>query len=187
MKMSRVFGVIAEDKSDVAVIREILSMYFESQSFSLKHYAKGGCGKVKRKCSSWAKNLHMRGCQIIIIVHDRDKNNVNYLQKDLKNRIEAANIDNYLIVIPIQEIEAWLLADPGALMAAFNLRERPKIVADTESIDSPKYYLRKLMRSRYNKIYIHTTHNAKIASHMNIENLRKCQSFKVLDEYLSSL
>jgi len=184
--MSNVVGLIAEDKSDIAVINEILGRYYASNAYSIKKYVGNGCGKLKQKCASWADNLVKRGCDFILIFHDLDKNDENALRKTLKDKIDTANIDHYLIIIPIEELEAWLLSDPKALKNTFNLKKAPRVIKNTESIDSPKEYLRDLIWRSGRVRYLNTVHNVKIARNISTTNYRRCKSFKPLDKYLKT-
>ncbi len=136
--MSSVIGVIAEDRSDVDVINEILGRYFDSNSYSIKKYVGKGCGKLKQKCSSWAGNLMKRGCHFILVFHDLDNNDEVKLRKSLDDKLDSVPITEYLVIIPIQELEAWLLSDPAALKKTFSLKKLPKKIANTETIESPK-------------------------------------------------
>ncbi len=58
--MAMKFGIIAEDKSDVDVIKEFLAKYLKPSEFSVKHFVGQGCGKLKSKCQAWAVNLKKR-------------------------------------------------------------------------------------------------------------------------------
>lgn len=186
LKMSSIIGLIAEDKSDIEVINEILGRYFTGNSYSIKKYVGNGCGKLKQKCASWADNLVKRGCNFIIVFHDLDKNDEMVLRKTLTDKIDAINIDHYLIVIPIEEMEAWLLSDPQALKKTFKLKKPPRVTLNTESINSPKEYLRDLIWKSGKVRYLNTVHNVKIARNISLANYRRCKSFKPLDKYLKS-
>lgn len=184
--MSSVVGLIAEDKSDIEVINELLGRYYASNSYSIKKYVGNGCGKLKQKCASWADNLIKRGCDFILVFHDLDKNDENELRQTLKHKIDTANIDQYLIIIPIEEMEAWLLSDPQAIKKTFGLKKVPRVISNTESIESPKEYLRDLVWRSGRVRYLNTVHNVKIARNISMTNYRRCRSFRSLDKYLKT-
>jgi hypothetical protein len=69
MKRRKSIGIIAEDKSDVAVL-EYLIAKLAANPFSVKPFVGNGCGKIVGKCRSWAQNLYNSGCQYLLIVHD---------------------------------------------------------------------------------------------------------------------
>jgi hypothetical protein len=183
-KMSNVVGVIAEDKSDVAVVNEILGRYFSSSSYSIKKFVGKGCGKVRQKCSSWANNLMKRGCHFILVFHDLDNNDEVKLRKSLYVKLDSVPITEYLVIIPIKELEAWLLSDPAALKKTFSLKKLPKKIANTETIESPKEHLRDLIWRIGKTRYLNTVHNVKISRNISLTNYRRCKSFRPLDKYL---
>ena len=81
--MSKKIGLIAEDKSDIAVVTEILAKYINRNEFSIKSFVGNGCGKLRQKCDSWAENLIKSGCGHVFIFHDLDRNDANKLRKSL--------------------------------------------------------------------------------------------------------
>lgn len=182
--MSSVVGIIAEDNSDVGVIKEILEKYFDSNSYSIKKFVGNGCGKLKQKCPSWAGNLIKRGCDFILVFHDLDDNDEAKLRRTLSDKLDSVSIAEYLVIIPIQEMEAWLLSDPAALKKTFRLRRPPRIIANTATIESPKEYLRDLVWRAGKIRYLNTVHNIKIARNISLSNFRRCASFHSLDAYL---
>jgi hypothetical protein len=183
--VTKQIGIIAEDSSDVEVINEILSKYFNQNSYSIKKYIGKGCGKLKRKCAVWAIDLRKRGCQHIFLFHDLDRNDELGLREELEEKVDTKRYRNSIVIIPIQEIEAWLLSDPNAIKLTFGLQKNPKKIVNTETIDSPKEYLRDLVW-RIGKVrYLNTVHNSKIASLTSLNNLVHCKSFKSFNKYLN--
>lgn len=182
--MPKKIGVIAEDKSDVEVVTEILSKYMPRNQFSVNHFVGNGCGKVKQKCDSWTKTLINRGCEHIFILHDLDKNNESNLRKILEKKVHPNIFKNSLIIIPIEELEAWLLSDSEAIKQVFSLPKAPKKITDCESIQSPKEYLENLVWKIGRKRYLNTIHNKKISQFMSLENLVRCSSFTIFDKYI---
>lgn len=182
--MSKTIGVIAEDKSDVEVVTEILAKYMARNSFSVKQFVGNGCGKVKQKCDSWARLLFRSGCEHVFLFHDLDRNNLTRLRKSLEKKLPALDFPNALIVIPIEEIEAWLLSDAQAIRHAFALTKTPKQISDCETIISPKEHLAKMVWLSERKRYLNTVHNKKISEQISLKNLKRCSSFTSLDKYL---
>jgi len=179
------FGLISEDNSDIEVIRKILLNYFDDSDFSVKKFVGNGCGKIKQKCAAWTENLLKRGCDHVLIFHDSDNNPTDIIRTLLQNKL--GNHCEAVIIIPIQEIEAWLLSDANAIRTTFNLKRTPKKIHNTESIISPKEYLRDLVWRHGRKPYINTIHNARIAENIALSNFRRCPSFRPLHNYLVSI
>ena len=183
--MSKTIGLIAEDKSDIDVIHEILKKYLKFGSFRVKKFVGNGCGKLRNKCDSWTTNLFDSGCDFVFIFHDLDRYDEKVLRKTLEGKICHVNSSNSLVVIPVEELEGWLLSDSDALKKVFGLKAMPTKIYDCETISSPKEYLRDLIYKMEKKRYLNTVHNKKIAESITLENLRRCKSFKPFDEFLN--
>ena len=183
-KMPKAIGIIAEDKSDVAVISALLEKYTSKNKFFIRHFVGNGCGKLKSKCQAWTKNLISRGCEHVFIFHDLDKENESQLRNKLLKKVSKDKFPTSLIVIPIEELEAWLLSDEEAIKSVFTLKSKPKRYKNCEAIKSPKEVLERFIRNTANKRYLNTVHNEKIAKKISLENLRRCSSYLPFDEYL---
>ena len=183
-RVSKKIGVIAEDASDIAVIKEIFEKYMDSSEFSIKKFIGNGCGKLRNKCGAWAKMLSSSGCEHILVFHDLDRNSENELRENLSKKVSKVNYPNSIIVIPIEELEAWLLSDSKAIMEVFKLTKTPSKISNCEIIESPKEHLRDIIWALGKKRYLNTTHNQKIARNTSIDNFRRCQSYEPLDKYI---
>src|ERR1700722_9838032 len=106
----RYIGVIAEDDSDIAVIDALVGKLAKAP-YVIRPVSANGCGKIIGKCRGWAQNLRDRGCQCLLIVHDLDLRNITQLNEQLRASLEPSPISPHIVVIPVREIEAWLLAD----------------------------------------------------------------------------
>ncbi len=170
-------GIIAEDESDVAVVREITLNLLKPKVVGFKRFLGGGCGKLRRKCSAWARNLVCQGCPCVVVVHDLDVHNEKQLRADLANAIKPAGATATVVLIPRREIEAWLLYDGAAIASAFRERRPPRLPGNPESLVDPKKHLRDLIWKKYRKEYLNTVHNAVIAKEIDVLCLRDCRSF----------
>lgn len=179
-------GVIAEDSSDVEVIKEFLAKYMQTHLFQVKPFVGKGCGKLRAKCSAWVDNLSKAGCQHIFIFHDLDRNKEVELRKQIADRLKACTFPNIAVIIPTEELEAWLLSDMAAIKSVFKVTGNLTIKAHCEQISSPKEYLGKLIRQTSQKPYLNTVHNQKIASKTSIASLMTCESYKPFNEYVTT-
>lgn len=184
--MSKGIGIIAEDSSDVDVVTSILEKYSPRNKFYVKRFVGNGCGKLRNKCSIWIETLFKSGCEIVFVFHDLDRNNVSTLRAALLEKIPANKIPKSLIVIPVEELEAWLLSDQDAIQRVFSLKAKPKRYKNCESVKSPKEELEKLIWTISKKRYLNTVHNERIAQQTSLENLRRCQSFLPFDAFLKT-
>lgn len=170
-------GIIAEDNSDVSVIREITLTLLRPRTIGFKHFVGNGCGKLRRKCGAWARNLVLQGCPWIVVVHDLDVHDERQLRASLNAAVQPAGARASVILIPKREIEAWLLYDGRAIAAAFRERQHPPLPGNPESLSDPKKHMRDLIWRRYRKDYLNTVHNGLIARHIDVRQLRGSGSF----------
>jgi hypothetical protein len=183
--VSRRIGVIAEDKSDVEVVEILIAKIRPSRRFSVKYFVGHGCGRIRSKCRGWATDLSLRKCELLILVHDLDCADLFDLSQELTSALRPCPINSHLVVIPVREIEAWLLTDPNAIRDGLNLRSTPSRIANPEAILDPKRKLREIIESgsQGRKVYINTIHNTKIAQYLALNKLRACQSFRPLEVF----
>ena len=102
-------GIIAEDDSDVAVLREITLTLLKPHRIGFRRFVGHGCGKFKRKCGAWARILVQGGCPWVAVLHDLDANDERRLRAELTAAIAPAGARASVVLIPRREIEAWLL------------------------------------------------------------------------------
>lgn len=186
MRKVRCIGIIAEDDSDYECFK-ILIKKITGKSPAFKKAIGDGCGKLRRKASSYANDLHRRGCDMLILIHDLDRNNLSDLKKELDLKLSNSPISNKLICIPIEEVEGWFLSDPQCLKEIFSLRSVPKIKGAPETIPSPKEHIEKIVKSHSSKnmIYLNTKHNSVIANKVSVTLLNdRCSSFKVFHDFV---
>jgi Domain of unknown function (DUF4276) len=184
--MTNMVGIIAEDESDVDVI-SILMRKMARKPFGLKRQIGRGSGRIRGKCRAWANTLKHRGCNLLIIVHDLDARELRQLYRDLCEALGASPIADHAIIIPVRELEAWLLADHTAIQRAFRFRAPLGQIANPQGIQRPKEFLRDLIyqRSERRIIYLNTVHNVKIAEQCTPANLRRCESFQPLADFVA--
>jgi len=161
-------GVIAEDTSDVDVLYELTCKVIDENAFSFKPFVGHGCSKLRRKCAAWAVNLLKSGYPYLVVIHDLDEYDEGELRQELTKSVADIPYNAYLILIPIREIEAWLLTDAKALQKVFKLTKAPKLPGQPESIIDPKAKLKEIVWKNGKKRYVSTFHNKRIAAEMSI-------------------
>lgn len=177
--MSVKYGLIAEDASDIEVIK-MLAKKISGKNISSSYFVGKGCGPIKKKAVGWCKAFETKGCKHILLVHDRDRNDAKKLMKQLTEVLEVAPQASKVVVIPNEELEAWLLSDHLAIKTALKLRKAIKEEHHPESISSPKEYLGAAVWKVSEKTvtYINAVHNPMIAEHIDISRIKKkCPSF----------
>jgi hypothetical protein len=178
-------GIIAEDPSDVEVLK-LLARKITGKSVSTAHFTGKGCGPLKKKTPGWCKDLAHKGCTKILLVHDLDRNDAKALRTTLEAILEKSTASTQAVVIPAEELEAWLLSDVSAITSALNLQKELKAVHHPETIPSPKEYIRDKVWLLSNKTtaYVNSVHNKLIAERLDVGSVRrKCPSFKQFSEF----
>lgn len=185
-------GIIAEDHSDIDTLI-IMIRRVNNLRFKIKRYSAKGCGKLRRKCSKITSLWVSQSVTHIIICHDSDcddLNKIKILKNELKEKISMIpNCHRVVcIVIPVQELEAWFLADVSSLNKKFkgmNLRNIP----NPENVRSPKEFIEKASRLKNCKPrYINTIHNPELAENLNIDAIEaKCPAFRPFYNFVSSI
>lgn len=170
-------GIIAEDESDVEVVREFASKFLISTRIGYRYRIGHGAGKLRRKCGAWAIDLADSGCKWIVLVHDLDTNEESQLRHELERSIKPCRCVAKVVLIPRTEIESWLLSDPAAIAQVFKGRKSPKITASPESLNDPKRYLRELVWKNFRKDYYPTVHNRLLAVRIRLQFVSKLDSF----------
>jgi hypothetical protein len=190
--MSKVhsIGIICEDNSDFDSIKEIIRRIVGINNLDYKKQCGEGSSRIRSKCSKWAEQLKDRGCQLIIVVHDLDRENHSTLEQKLTRDISTSGAPHNYVCIPIEELEAWFIANPETLKSHFNLNRLPPFRGNPENILSPKEAIKRQVRlcSGGRARYINTTHNPKLAERIDLGQLyNKSQSYKKLHDYLLTL
>jgi hypothetical protein len=183
-KVSKSIGVIAEDRSDVDVVSALFEKYVPKSNFTVRHFVGNGCGKLKNKCRTWTETLFQLGCEHVFLFHDLDRQIEAELRKLLEERIPKLEFPTALIVIPIEEMEAWLLSDIEAIKAVFAMKAKLKRYKNCEAVNSPKEEIGRLAWNTNKKRYLNTVHNKRIAEKVSLDNLRRCPSYLPFDAYL---
>ena len=120
----------------------------------------------------------------MVVMHDLDARNEEDLRRELEGRVEEVGFRGHVILIPVPEIEAWLLADALALRSVFGMRRTPRVPAQPENVSHPKERLRDIVRATGGKRYVNTIHNKKIAAQLKISKLRRLRSFRAYPSFL---
>lgn len=186
---SKIVGIIAEDKSDVESVKVILNRLKET-NVKVEYFVGKGCGKIKKKCQSWAGVLKTKGCSSLILIHDLDRNDLKELNNGLLESLLPSPIPKYVISIPIEEMEAWLIADIDCIKKYFNIAKGASIKGTPESIISPKEKIEEMvwLRSGKEKQYLNTEHNSKLFEIADLDKIiKKCPSFSLLNTFIATI
>jgi Domain of unknown function (DUF4276) len=181
-----VLGVIAEDESDVQVVG-VLARKISQARFAIRQALAHGSGQMQKKALVWARVLYAKGCTHLMLVHDSDHHSVADLTARLTQALAGAPIGRRVVVIPVREIEAWLLADHEAVNTALKLRPPLTPQPNPQGILHPKEHLGRLIDQRTARHihYTNTIHNVRIAEHANVARLlARCTSFRGFEVFV---
>lgn len=170
-------GLIAEDYSDIGVLKELAAKKLRPHKVGFKRFIGKGCGKLRRKCRVWAQNLIRQGCSWVVLAHDLGDCEEKKMRRELEQDISVVSEKARVVLIPVREIESWLLHDPNALVKAFKGRKKPKLPGLPESLSDPKKELEVIIRKNFDKEYLNTVHNVIIAKHIDLNRLHKATSY----------
>jgi Domain of unknown function (DUF4276) len=183
------FAVLAEDKSDADSLVEIIKKLLDDPSATVRQKGFSGCGELCRKASSYILHFAEQGATRFIICHDSDGNPPDEIRAKVRKALsgKAGKLKHCLIVVPVQEIEAWLIADEEAIkkvIPSMKLKSQGK----PEGIASPKEWLiNQSRKGRSRPLYDPPTYNVKIAKELNTEKVsKKCPSFSELADFVSN-
>ena len=182
------YGILGEDSSDVATLKVLVRRLAGDESLTIKVQGYSGCAQMLRKGARQLRLFQNLGCTRFIICHDADGPDPKPNRERVRNRIISPSgiSNNYCIVVPVQELEAWILADIECATNIFS-SWKPNAIQNPESISSPKEHLEKLSRtSRQRPIYRHAVHNEQMAKHLDLQKIsRKCPEFRELEKFVA--
>ena len=198
------YAILGEDVSDACTVRALVRRLIERNASSMeKSTAKkarkpsfkpkgyDGWAHLRRKAARDLRQLSRMGWQRFIVCVDCDGPDSEPRRIELQREVIAKSglaAADCCLVIPIQELEAWLLADIEEAGPKVILSWTPAAVTNPERRSSPKEYLRRLSqdphtkKARYNEVL----HNEKLAEHLRLDRVEaKCPSFAPLVDFVA--
>jgi hypothetical protein len=122
-------AVLGEHDSDAQTIRMILKRKIGAQ-VRITPKGFGGCDALCRKGARVIKNLAERGYTHFFVCHDADCPDPEIARAKVDREVVIpSGAANSCITIPVQEIEAWIIADESAIartIPSFQPREVPR-------------------------------------------------------------
>lgn len=180
-------AILAEDDSDADALSHIVKRQLGNISVKKKGY--DGCGGLCRKGARDIKVWLSQGIQRFVVCHDADSHSsLEVRDKVLSVIVRPSGVElQCCIAVPVQEIEAWIIADEqaiGQVIPSFRFKGHP----NPESIQSPKEWLIKQSEAENGKpLYSPKTFNAAVAKHLRFDIVAsKCPSFKAFIDCLTA-
>jgi hypothetical protein len=181
-------GILAEDRSDAEALKVIVRRLSSKSNLRVVAKGFGGCGELCRKAGAFLNDFAAQGIEKVIICHDADGPDAAPVEAKVRAILREKGISldaSKKIIIPVQELEAWIMADETAIatvIPTFKLNA----VSQPEMRASPKEWLvRESMRGRSRPLYIPTAHNHRVAAHLDFQKVStKCPSFAPLRKFV---
>jgi Domain of unknown function (DUF4276) len=182
-------AIFGEDQSDFDTLKTMVRTLKNDQGLKVKGKGYGGCGNLLKACARDIKELHRQGYKKFVVCHDADGQPPEEIRQTVLERVINPGglvlSSDCIVLIPVQEIEAWILADLSSVSNIFK-GWKPQGISNPENISKPKKYLEKLSRDhKLRPRYSHAIHNSRIAKYLNYEVIKsKCPSFRPLLQFL---
>ena len=183
------YGILAEDDSDIDTLKVLIRQLAGNDKLPIRGKGFDGCGKLIKDGWKYLKSLPDLNCSSFIIAHDADKKEPNEVRRGLIDKIvKPSGVKcSVCLLVPVEEIEAWLLADIEAVSKIFK-GWNPDNITNPESISDPREFLERLSRLEGGRPrYSHATHNPQLAKHIDLNKVSKrCKSFRPLEEFVKN-
>jgi hypothetical protein len=177
---------VGEDDSDVNTIKVIIRRLAGNQKLAVRTKGYSGAGELLKNGSRRLQLFHGLGCSKFVVCLDADGADPGPSREKVETRIvKPSGLQDCCIVIPVQEIEAWLLADIEAATQIFT-SWTPAAISYPEGIPHPKEHLERLSRdSRQRPRFSHAIHNERLAQYIDLGKVSgKCPSFATLANFV---
>lgn len=181
--------MLAEDRSDVETLTVLIRRLAGNNSVPVRQKGYSGCSEMLRKGARQLQLFRdLGGCQRYVVCYDSDRDDPATRHKRLIDEVikPSGLTAPICALVPIQEIEAWILADVNAVTKVITGWVPNKEIHHPESIKDPKEHLEKMSRTNQRPRYSHATHNSKIAQYLDLDLvMNKCPSFMPLFEIVT--
>lgn len=143
-----------------------------------------GFGRINKKLPAFARRLQDVGSEAIVVVVDNDRKPRNSRLRSLRQKINRTSVP-VAIVVAIQAVEAWLLADERALNSALGTTQIPKLPSPSK-IKRPKEKLMQIVK-KYTDLPVSRGLYCAIAAIADKKVLgERCRSFSNLHNELKT-
>ena len=181
------YAVLGEDRSDADTLRVLIRRIAGNPSLSVKAKGYDGCGQLLCKGQRDLDEFLNDGYDRFVVAYDADREDPAMRLAQTRSMVNRSRVayEACCVVVPVEELEAWLLADVAAVSARWP-DWRPNPIANPERVPAPKEHLEKLSRnSERRPRYSHAVHNPWFASEVDLGLVeKKCPSFRVLADFV---
>lgn len=192
------YAVLGEYRSDTDIIKVIIRKLLrrimtdeQADSVPIKTQPYSGAGGLFANGARDLSTLAELDWNRFVVCHDADTDKSEAREKKVLDEIVRPSgiTQEYCIVIPVQEIEAWIIADLNAVATHFTSWPLCKPFSCPEKITRPKEKLESLVkRPGKNKksLYDHVNDNKIVAQHLCLDTVAgKCPSIRCLWKFVT--
>jgi Domain of unknown function (DUF4276) len=182
------FAVLGEDDSDAKSLTVLVRRIKGVANLTVVKKGFRGCGDLRQNACRVIRDFAVRGATRFIVCHDADHADPLEIRESVRRTLarDGCGRCDCEIVVPVQELEAWIIADENAITKVISSLKIPN-ERSPERIDNPKEWLRKRSIKRSKPIYVPSIHNERIAHYIDLTTLeRKCPSFRPLKAFVNA-
>ncbi|MBK8916151.1 MAG: DUF4276 family protein [Phycisphaerales bacterium] len=185
-------AILAEGSADAEVLAQLVRRHYDRPRLPIHAVGCEGQGNLLNSGVRRIGVLSARGIRRFVICLDADGPDPNPMRDRAQTKIlRPSSVDPELafIAVPVQAIEAWLIADELAITQVIPSLTIPQ-QQSPERIDRPKEWLIGQSRSARSHaagpLFAPQVHNPRVAEHVRLEVVeRKCPSFREFRQWLS--
>ena len=182
------YGVIGEADSDAATLKVLIKKITNNKSLKVLVKDYDGCGEILKHGARQLQAFSGLGCRKFVVCHDADGPDPSAKYKEIQARVVApSGCNDCCIVIPVHEIEAWILADIDKVAKFVSTSWKPlPYDGDPEAVPDAQEYIEKMSRNSKKKPrYSHTSDNALLAEHLDLDRVKnRCKSFRPFIDFV---
>ena len=183
------FGLLCEDRSDLNTL-QVLIRRLTRGNMPIKGKGFSGSGELYRKGPQYIALLADLGVTNFLVCQDSDGQDPRAIEERIHSRIlkQCGFRETSLALVPVEEMEAWILADLPAVTNVISAWRPTKAIANPSAVSSPKEELIRLSRDeRKRDRYFPPMHNEKVANFLDLELVAdKCNSFATMRDFVQS-
>lgn len=187
------YVVIAEDTSDFNCLKILIKRLAKNNALSIVGKGYNCCGDMLIKGAKQLEIYDKQKYRKFIICYDRDKALAQKRYEEVISKIiRPSGIkkpeNSICILIPTEEIEAWILADIQAVSKVIPKWQPENEYLHPEEILNPKEILVRLSRiDKPKPLYSHSLHNELVMRYIDTNVVKKkCPSFAELARFVES-
>ena len=180
-------GLLGEGSSDTKMIQCLIRRITDNQRIRIETMGCGSKGNLLKKGLRFINACKDQGLKYFVVCMDADGSDPEPARQAILERvIYPAQVDaQSCCVVPVQEIEAWILADLSAVTKVFT-SWKPKPHKNPEGQANPKEYLESLSKADNKRPrYSHQVHNEHVAKHLELSKVyQACPSFRPFQDFI---